>query len=84
MIIKVIASGSKGNCTYVESKGTKILIDVGVNYPRIKNTLDKINVDINTINGILISHSHSDHINGLSSVLTLTFHPVVAAPASCG
>ncbi|MBR1385740.1 MAG: MBL fold metallo-hydrolase [Bacilli bacterium] len=69
MKIKVIASGSKGNSTLIESKGTKILIDVGVNYQRIKKTLDNNNIDINEIDGIIISHTHSDHIGGLSSVI---------------
>lgn len=69
MRIQVLASGSKGNCTYVESKNTKILIDAGINYNRIKKELDKIGVDIESIDGILISHIHSDHIAGLSSIV---------------
>ena len=68
MKIKVIASGSKGNSTFIESNNTKILIDVGVNYKRIKSTLDSLNVDPNELDGILISHVHSDHIGGLSSL----------------
>lgn len=69
MKIQVLASGSKGNCTFLESKGTRILIDVGINYNRIKKALEKIDVDPNTINGIIISHTHSDHIGGLSSFI---------------
>lgn len=69
MKIKVIASGSKGNSTLIYSDNTKILIDAGVNYKRIKDTLDKIDVDINTIDGVLITHTHSDHIGGLSSLI---------------
>ena len=76
MIIQVIASGSKGNSTYIESKGTRILIDAGVNYTRIKKTLDSINVDIKSIDGIIISHTHSDHIGGLSSVIKKINVPV--------
>ena len=69
MKIKVISSGSKGNCTYLESGNTKILIDVGVNYNFIKNALNEENIDINSIEGIIISHVHKDHIGGLSSVI---------------
>ena len=76
MIIQVIASGSKGNSTYIESKDTRILIDAGVNYTRIKKTLDNINVDIKSIDGIIISHTHSDHIGGLSSVIKKINVPV--------
>ncbi len=68
MRIQVLASGSKGNCTYVETDNAKILIDVGINYNRIKRELEKINVDISLLDGILISHVHTDHIGGLSSV----------------
>jgi len=76
MKIKVIASGSKGNSTLVISNNTKILIDVGVNYKRIKDTLDKIDIDINTLDGVLITHTHSDHIGGLSSLIKKVDIPV--------
>lgn len=76
MKVQVLASGSKGNCTYIESKNTKILIDVGINYLRIKKELDKINVDINTLDGVLITHTHSDHISGLASLIKKVNIPV--------
>ena len=41
MKIQVLASGSKGNCTYINSNNTKILIDAGINYTRLKNELNK-------------------------------------------
>ena len=46
MKIQVLASGSKGNCTYIETANTKILIDCGISFLRIKNELEKINVKI--------------------------------------
>lgn len=76
MKIKIIASGSKGNSTFIESKNTRILIDAGVNFSRIKSTLEDINVDPNTLDGIIISHTHSDHIGGLSSVIKKINVPV--------
>jgi phosphoribosyl 1,2-cyclic phosphodiesterase len=68
MKIKVISSGSKGNSTFIESNGTRLLIDVGVPFARIKNDLETIGEDINKIDGILISHEHSDHLGGLGSL----------------
>lgn len=65
MKIKVIASGSKGNCTLVICDDTKLLIDIGISLSYLKNSLDNINIDIDSIDGILISHIHSDHIKGL-------------------
>lgn len=76
MRIKIIASGSKGNSTFIESNNTRILIDAGVNYSRIKDTLESINVDPNSLDGIVISHTHSDHIGGLSSVIKKLKIPV--------
>ena len=72
MKVKVLASGSKGNTTLVDCGNTKLLIDVGISFLKIKNLLEKENVQIDDIDGILISHNHSDHINGLSSFIKKT------------
>lgn len=69
MKIVVLASGSKGNSTYIESGNTKILIDLGVSSAYVEDELKKINVDPKDINLILITHTHSDHILGLKSFL---------------
>lgn len=69
MKITVLGSGSKGNSTLVEIKNTKILIDVGFSYRVLKEKLNTINVDPLTIDYILITHDHSDHIYGLKTYL---------------
>ena len=76
MRIKVIASGSKGNSTLIESGNTRILIDAGINYSRIKDTLESINVEMESLDGIIISHTHSDHIGGLAALIKKTGLPV--------
>ncbi len=76
MRIQVIASGSKGNCTFLESNNTKLLIDAGVNYTRIKKALEKINVNPSSLDGIIISHTHSDHVGGLASLIKKINTPV--------
>ncbi len=60
-----IASGSSGNCIYVGSESTHLLIDVGVSAKRIESGLNEIQVAPETVAGILITHEHSDHIQGL-------------------
>ncbi len=60
-----IASGSSGNCIYVGNEDTHILIDAGISGKRIKAGLDYIEVDPNKLDGIFITHEHSDHILGL-------------------
>ena len=69
MRICVLASGSKGNSTYVESAGVKLLIDAGMNCKYINEKLNELNVSIKDINYILISHLHADHISALQTVL---------------
>ena len=58
-------SGSSGNCSFVQTDSTKILIDAGQSAKKIEEALTCINVDPFSINGILITHEHSDHIKGL-------------------
>ena len=65
MKISVLASGSTGNCTYIESNRSKILVDAGISMRRIKNNLNDLVTDITKLNGILITHEHSDHVKGL-------------------
>ncbi len=70
MKVKVLASGSKGNCTYIECGELKILIDVGISYLQIKNTLEQDNINIKDIDIVLVTHTHNDHIKGLASLLS--------------
>ncbi len=60
-----IASGSSGNCHYVGYKDTNILIDAGLSGKKITQGLDEIEVDASKLNGIFVTHEHSDHIKGL-------------------
>ena len=54
-------SGSSGNSLYIENNNTKILIDAGVSGKKIVDALASLNVDINDIQAILVTHEHSDH-----------------------
>lgn len=60
-----IASGSSGNCIYVGSDDTNILIDVGISKKRIEEGLSAIGIACESLDAILITHEHSDHIQGL-------------------
>jgi len=64
-----LASGSSGNCQFVASERTKILVDAGMSGKYVKTSLQSIDVDINTINGILLTHEHLDHISGLGVLM---------------
>lgn len=72
MKILVISSGSEGNSTIVSSDKGTILIDVGVPFLKVKDAFIKNNIDINNLSGVLITHTHNDHIRGLSSLVKKT------------
>lgn len=65
MRICVLASGSKGNSTYIETQTHKILFDMGTNVRYIKERLEELSVSLNDIDTIFISHIHSDHVGAL-------------------
>jgi len=67
MKVKVLASGSKGNVTYVEDKDTRLLIDIGMRCIYVEEKLREMDVDPKTIDAILITHTHTDHIQGLKT-----------------
>lgn len=69
MKVCVLASGSKGNCTYVEQDDIKMLIDAGMNAKYINEKLKEFDVSLNDINYVIISHLHDDHISALKVVL---------------
>ncbi len=69
MKVCVLASGSEGNSTYIETKNHKILIDLGMNLKYIKSKLEELEVTPNEIDTVLISHVHKDHIGCLDSFI---------------
>lgn len=60
-----LASGSSGNCQYIETDHVKVLIDSGLSGKKVENLLKKIYVDPSTIDYILVTHEHKDHTKGV-------------------
>ncbi len=67
MILKlcVLASGSSGNCTFIGTEKTRILIDAGLSARRTAERLAEIGERVEDINAICVSHEHGDHIAGI-------------------
>ena len=76
MKFTVLASGSTGNSTFIETPNTKILIDIGTSSLYVEKKLKEINVDPSSINAIIITHTHIDHISGLR-VFLKKYHPTL-------
>ena len=57
-----IASGSSGNCIYVGTDDTHVIIDAGISGKRIEEGLNRIGLKTDELDALLITHEHSDHI----------------------
>lgn len=68
MRLTSIASGSSGNCIFVGTDATHILVDVGISGKKIEAGVNELGLSMNDIDGILITHEHSDHIAGLGVI----------------
>lgn len=71
-------SGSSGNCLFVESQNTKILVDCGTSGKKIVEGLQSIDKKIEDIDAILVTHEHSDHIQSLGMISKKYNIPVYA------
>lgn len=60
-----IASGSSGNCIYVGSDDTHLLVDTGISKKKIEEGLKDLEIKGEELSGILVTHEHADHIQGL-------------------
>lgn len=77
-----IASGSSGNCIYVGSDQTHLLVDTGISKKRIDAGLKELEVKGEDIEGILITHEHVDHIQGLGVFSRKYKIPIYATPGT--
>ena len=77
-----IASGSSGNCIYIGSEATHLLVDVGISGKKAEAGLNELDITGRDLDGILVTHEHVDHIAGLG-VLARKYHiPIYATPGT--
>lgn len=65
MHFSVLASGSTGNAFYIGTEQQKLLVDAGLSGKQLERVMSQVDVDPHDLNGILVTHEHSDHIKGL-------------------
>lgn len=83
MIIRTLASGSSGNAILVQSKHSALLIDAGISCRKITTRLKTCGLTMGDLDGILITHEHSDHICGLNTLVKHHDTPVYASNGTC-
>jgi phosphoribosyl 1,2-cyclic phosphodiesterase len=78
MRFSVLGSGSRGNCVYIESGGTAILIDGGFSGKEIVARLQRIGRDVADLDAICLTHEHNDHLAGVGVLSRRSSLPVHA------
>jgi len=69
MRVLSVASGSKGNCFYIESNLAKIFVDEGLSLKALEERVLNCKINLNEIDAILLTHEHVDHLYGVKSFL---------------
>lgn len=68
MRLATLGSGSRGNATLIEAGGTRVLIDCGFGVDETERRLATLGVDPGTLDAILLTHEHSDHVRGVGAL----------------
>lgn len=68
MRVCTLASGSSGNSLYIESEGTRILVDAGISLRQITLRLRRLDVKLSDIDAVIVTHEHSDHTAAISKI----------------
>ena len=69
MLVSVLASGSKGNSTLIKTDKLNILIDAGMNLKYLNEQLSKLDMTMDDINYLFLTHTHNDHVGALKSII---------------
>lgn len=80
--ICTLASGSKGNCTYIKCGGTAIIVDEGLTVKELKLRAALRGIDLEKVSSVLVTHEHSDHIKGVEQ-FSKEFGAKVYMPLTC-
>ena len=73
-----LGSGSSGNCFFIGDAESGVLVDAGISFKAIKTALEQFEIPLESVSALLITHEHSDHIKGLSTLIKKTNIPIYA------
>lgn len=80
MRVCLLASGSKGNAVYVETRQSRLLIDSGVSLRELKARLGLIGVEVASLDAVFLTHEHDDHCRGLGPLARAHRLPIWSDP----
>lgn len=80
--ICTLASGSKGNCTYIKSGNTSLIVDEGLTVKELKVRAATRGIDLSGVGAVLVTHEHADHIKGVEQ-FSREFGAKVYMPQTC-
>ena len=78
MIVISLQSGSNGNCIYIETQSTRLLVDAGISARQATARLAATGRDIRAVDALLVTHDHSDHTRSMGTYHRKFDIPVVA------
>lgn len=81
--VHTLASGSSGNALLFSWEDTHILVDAGISCRRITTALKALGLSLRDVDGLFITHSHSDHISGLQTLLKHSDFPIFGSGRTC-
>ena len=80
--LRVLGSGSRGNCIALEEGGATLLLDAGFSAKEIELRAAKCDLDLSTLVGIAVTHEHGDHAKGAARLSTKYGVPVIGSPGT--
>ena len=83
LFITSLNSGSNGNCYYVGNETEAILVDAGISCREIEKRMNRLNLKIEKVKAVFVSHEHSDHIKGLPVLIKKYQLPVYITSQRC-
>lgn len=82
LFITSLNSGSNGNCYYIGNSNEAVLIDAGISCREMERRMKRLNLSMQKIKAVFVSHEHTDHIRGLPSLIKKYSLPVYITPAA--
>jgi len=76
LFITSLNSGSNGNCYYIGNEKEAVLVDAGISCREIEKRMKRLNLSMQKVKAVFVSHEHTDHIRGLHSLVKKYFLPV--------